>query len=388
MSFLFASSHLPEVKRPEEDEEEEEYMQPMRWSGSVRAFSHLPVRDNPAASTGPLSTRPATPVGRPRPHDDPEADVETDDDQDTFHAPGPDSDHDDDTRSHEYQDDSPWHMPRITVQDLPRQAHDEAENGSSLNRPVRDFGFDGAPPADRSTNSTRNSGFSPSAQDIRDAFHSPAPDSPAGRAPAQDNRRAPPGGRLFEQRSAPEAFLTQQMGKGASGLPRQQRLGGSERILAAQQQPVGGATPTAPGGRLAAQQQAQPPAATPAQNVPAAPQPPAAGKAKRQPCADCQAKLDAALTRLCELEAEEYAIRTEIGRQFKIIQEAEDEWFAAYRRGDDAAGKAAILKEARATTTIERLNHSLFKPGSERIFIEREIEALRSCIHSDPFELQ
>lgn len=92
--------------------------------------------------------------------------------------------------------------------------------------------------------------------------------------------------------------------------------------------------------------------------------------------------------RLCELEAEEYAIRAEISRQFKIIQEAEDEWFASYRRGDDAAGKAAIRKEARATTTIERLNDSLFKPGQERISVEQDIESLRSCIHSDPFELQ
>jgi len=342
----------------EEEEDDDTLQQPPPHAGMVRAFSHLPEPVRAQADFGgPLSTRPATPVGRPRPYVDPEHDDAPEADADP-HAPEV-------TRL--------WHGPRNAAQDQPPLGRDEDETGSRLNRPVRSSGFDDLPPAGRSN------GFPPSAQDIRDAFHSPAPDSPA-----QDNRPALPGGRLFEQRSAPEAFLTQQLGKGASGLPRQQRLEGFERILAAQQQPVRGATPAAPGGRLAA----QPPAAVPAQNVPAAPQRPAAGGAKRQPCADCQAKLDAALTRLCELEAEEYAIRAEISRQFKIIQEAEDEWFAAYRRGDDAAGKAAIRKEARATTTIERLNDSKFKPGSERISIEREIEALRSCIHSDPFELQ
>lgn len=368
MAFIFSTSHLPEtrVRRPDHLEEEEEdddtLQQPPPHAGMVRAFSHLrePVRAQ-ADFEGPLSTRPATPVGRPRPYVDPE------------HDDAPEADAD----PHAAEVTRLWHGPRNAAQDQPPQGRDEDETGSRLNRPVRSSGFDDLPPAGRSN------GFTPSAQDIRDAFHSPAPDSPA-----QDNRPALPGGRLFEQRSAPEAFLTQQLGKGASELPRQQRLEGFERILAAQQQPVRGATPTAPGGRLAAQQQAQPPAAAPAQNVPAAPQPPAAGKDKRQPCADCQAKLDAALTRLCELEAEMYAIRAEIGRQFKIAQDAENEWFAANAKGDDTAGKAAILKEARANAAIKRLNHSLFKPGSEKIFIEREIEALRSCIHSDPFELQ
>ena len=82
MSFLFASSHLPEtrVQRPEDEEEDD--VQPMLHSGGVRAFSHLPLPLSLADTSGPLSTRPATPVGRPRPRD------ETNDDQDTFPPPG------------------------------------------------------------------------------------------------------------------------------------------------------------------------------------------------------------------------------------------------------------------------------------------------------------
>ncbi|OYW73033.1 MAG: hypothetical protein B7Z37_23190 [Verrucomicrobia bacterium 12-59-8] len=214
MAFIFSTSHLPEslVRRPDrlEDEEEDDVMQPMPRAGGVRAFSHLPVRDNPAASTGPLRAdsprvgpapippRSATPVGRPRPYVAPEADIKTDDDQDTFHAPVPDSDHDDATRSHEYQDDSPWYMPRITAQDLPPQAHDEDVGRSSLNRPVRDSGFDDAHSAERSTSTTRDNGFSPSPQDLRDAFH-----SPTGEASAQDNSPTLPRGRIFEKRLPP-----------------------------------------------------------------------------------------------------------------------------------------------------------------------------------------
>ncbi|MFZ2282157.1 MAG: hypothetical protein WAW39_30455 [Prosthecobacter sp.] len=157
-------------------------------------------------------------------------------------------------------------MPRITAQDLPPQAHPEDAHAPGLNN---------------STSSTRISGFSPSPQDLHDAFHSPTPDSPVGKDPVQDNRPALPRGRLFEKRGAPEAFLMQHLGKGASGPSSQQRLQGSQGAIAAQQQQVRGANPPAQGGRLIAQQQApaqaQSPAAGPAQNAPAAPQPPATG---------------------------------------------------------------------------------------------------------------
>ena len=61
MSFLFASSHLPEtrVQRPE-DEEEEDDAQPMLHSGGVRAFSHLPAK---RVAAGPISQRGAQAFG-------------------------------------------------------------------------------------------------------------------------------------------------------------------------------------------------------------------------------------------------------------------------------------------------------------------------------------
>ena len=98
MNYVFASSHLPEDNRPEDEEDEEDDVQPMLRAGGVRAYSHLPPARSLADSSGPLSTRPATPVGRPRPHDDP------DDDQDTDHDEAPAA-HD------EYEDDTPWYMP-------------------------------------------------------------------------------------------------------------------------------------------------------------------------------------------------------------------------------------------------------------------------------------
>jgi hypothetical protein len=67
MSFIFASSHLPEVKRPQnDDEEEEEDLQPMRWSGSVRAFSHLQGQrhDQPQASPPPRAAQEAPRQGQ------------------------------------------------------------------------------------------------------------------------------------------------------------------------------------------------------------------------------------------------------------------------------------------------------------------------------------
>ncbi len=65
MSFLFASSHLPEtrVQRPEDEEEDD--VQPMLHSGSVRAFSHLPAKRVAADPTGPLSQRGAQAIGHP-----------------------------------------------------------------------------------------------------------------------------------------------------------------------------------------------------------------------------------------------------------------------------------------------------------------------------------
>jgi hypothetical protein len=62
MNFVFASSHLPEDNRPQEEEEED--VQPMQRSGMVRAFSHLPqpVQGEPAA---PRPFGPSSPAHLP-----------------------------------------------------------------------------------------------------------------------------------------------------------------------------------------------------------------------------------------------------------------------------------------------------------------------------------
>ena len=243
MAFIFSTSHLPEprVRRPDhlEDEEDDDVMQPMPRAGGVRAFSHLPVRDNPAPSTAPLradspriglapipprSATASTPGS-------PMAEAQND-------APLPeaDSDPEDDTAPQDHADDRPWYMPRITAQDLPPQDHPEDAHAPApkpWENTTRSSGFDDAPPADRSTSSN---GFSPSPQDLRDAFHAPTPDSTTREAPAQDNRPALTRGHIFEKRSAPAAFLMQQQARGAN--------------------------PPAPGGTPAAQQPVQPQAPT------------------------------------------------------------------------------------------------------------------------------
>ncbi|MCX6847942.1 MAG: hypothetical protein NTY98_03385 [Verrucomicrobia bacterium] len=265
MAFIFSTSHLPEtrVSRPdhlEEEDDEDGMQQPMPRAGGVRAFSHLPVRDNPAPSTsplredsprgeiGPIPPRSATPTSpaptRMEDQDDP---------------PPSEANPEHDTTPQDHADDRPWYMPRITTQDLPPQDHDEDANAPSpkpWENTTRSSGFNGAPPADRSTSSTRTSGFSPSPQDLRDAFHSPTPDSTTREASAQDSRPALTRGRIFEKRSAPAAFLMQQMAKGPSGPPPQQRLQESQRSIAARQQPVRGTTPPADGNNPAANSQA------------------------------------------------------------------------------------------------------------------------------------
>ena len=59
MSFLFATSHLPAVKRPQdaEDEEDEDNAQPMQRSGGVRAISHLEEADSAPETLSPTSDR-------------------------------------------------------------------------------------------------------------------------------------------------------------------------------------------------------------------------------------------------------------------------------------------------------------------------------------------
>jgi hypothetical protein len=191
----------------EDEDEDDDAMQPMPRAGGVRAFSHLPVRDNPAPSSGslredsprkgiaPIPSRSATPTSpaptRLEDQDDPPLSEANPED-----APAP----------QDHADDRPWYMPRITAQDLPPQDHPEDAHAPApkpWENTTRSSRFDAAPPADRSTSSTRSSGFFPSPQDLRDAFHSPAHGSPTGKDPAQDSRSALPRGRIFEKRLPP-----------------------------------------------------------------------------------------------------------------------------------------------------------------------------------------
>ena len=129
MAFIFSTSHLPEtrVRRTdhlEDDEEEDDVMQPMPRADGVRAFSHLPVRDNPAASTGPL--REDSPHGgivpipprsaTPSTSGSPMAEAQDD-------APPPEADSapEDDTAPQDHADDRPWYMPASPPKTCPRR---------------------------------------------------------------------------------------------------------------------------------------------------------------------------------------------------------------------------------------------------------------------------
>ena len=68
MAFIFPTSHLPETRarRPDHLEEEEDSMQqPPPRAGMVRAFSHLPAKEETVNPTGSLSQRGAQAIGRP-----------------------------------------------------------------------------------------------------------------------------------------------------------------------------------------------------------------------------------------------------------------------------------------------------------------------------------
>jgi hypothetical protein len=223
--------------------------------------------------------------------------------QDDAPPPEADSDHDHegDTAPQDHADDSPWYMPRITTQDLPPQDHPEdahapapklSENTSPSSR------FDDAPPADRSTSTTRNTGSSPSPNDLRDAFLSPTPDTPTGKAPAQDNSTALPRGRIFEKRLPPglrgqssDQFQSladkpeyhDLVYRSSSQEDEQDQRGGFfQNVVDTRTTRQSPSRPQAPqtfaqNVRPAAQPQAQAqqPAANPAQNAPAASQSPA-----------------------------------------------------------------------------------------------------------------
>ncbi len=181
-------------------------MKPMPRAGGVRAFSHLPMRDNPAPSTAPL--REDSPRGEIAPIPPRSATPSTSGSpmakaQDDAPPPEADSAPEDAPAPQDHADERPWYMPRITAQDLPPQDHPEDAHAPApkpWENTTRSSGFDAAPHADRCTSSN---GFSPSPHDLRDAFHSPVPRSPVGQAPAQDSSPTLPRGRIFEKRLPP-----------------------------------------------------------------------------------------------------------------------------------------------------------------------------------------
>ncbi|WP_395734698.1 hypothetical protein [Prosthecobacter sp.] len=200
MAFLFSTSHLPETRlsRPEDDEEEEVMQQPPPRAGSVRAFSHLPVRDNPAPSTGPLrEDSPRREIGPlpPRSVTPSTSRSPMSEAQDDAPPPEADSDHnpEDDTAPQDRADDRPWYMPRITAQDLTPQERPEDAHAPSpkpWENTTRSPGFDDAPPEDRSTSSTHSSGSPPlprktSATPFILPPQTPPPEKPPFRTPLQ-----------------------------------------------------------------------------------------------------------------------------------------------------------------------------------------------------------
>ncbi len=206
MSFIFASSHLPEDNRPQAEEEEDDDTQPMQRSGMVRAFSHLPhpARAAPAEPTGPPPQRgvqasgarlqPVVPAGLSTPHADGVAAAKAsgvfdvvrhqfnqssaqhfmDEDGNLrprngtgpptsptpptpparpawtteAEAPAehePDEDADDGTATHAPEGNSPWYMPPITLKDLHPQGDDyNPDPGFSVppEKPARDYNPD------------------------------------------------------------------------------------------------------------------------------------------------------------------------------------------------------------------------------------------------------
>jgi hypothetical protein len=254
MAFIFSTSHLPEsrVRRPDhldDEEEEDDVMQPMPRAGGVRAFSHLPQPlPRQVDTSGPLSTRPATPVGGPRPH------VEPEDEQNTAEAPAADSNHDDDTRAHaEYTDDTPWHTPRIPAQDLPPRHRHEDEYAQEEDHPDPSMYRDGSRP--------RGSGFTPSPQDLHDAFHSLVPDSSQDTRPAQQRgitpfeRQLPPGLRaqdMSRSRNLPGNLGSPFQTMVAMSAAPQDRPGASHQAPAGavQSNPATETTPNASGGNV------------------------------------------------------------------------------------------------------------------------------------------
>lgn len=200
MSFLFASSHLPEVpvQRPEDDEEDEQMHPPPR-AGMVRAFSHLPqvVREEPgnskrarvlggrllragseglrAVHTDGVAAAKASGVfdavrqeynRSDSPHymdEDGNLHLHEETPRSNSHAPGAVDDaeipahHESSAANihgvgwHEAEDSRPWYLPHLTHEELHLQGHDDDSRvdpgfakapPEKWGKPTRDAGFD------------------------------------------------------------------------------------------------------------------------------------------------------------------------------------------------------------------------------------------------------
>jgi hypothetical protein len=152
-SFMRSISHLPDDEHLEDEEQDD--AQPMLRSGSVRAFSHLPVKRKAGDPTGPLSQRGAQSIGHqlqpmePEDTDTPHQDgiaaakasgifdvvrqhYNRDDsphfmDEDGKLRPRPETRLLGSTAPHASEDTRPWYMPPITHEDLHPQHLDQQD---------------------------------------------------------------------------------------------------------------------------------------------------------------------------------------------------------------------------------------------------------------------
>ncbi len=169
MSFLFAISHLPEVKLPEDED-----VQPMQRSGMVRAFSHLPQQGQGQGQ--PAAPRPFAPVHLPSWATEPEPGSE--------HAADTDSDAD----RHGSDDTIPWYHPGTRLED-------HFPMGPGHHDP--DPGIAGPSSKDWGSGHNTDPGIAVPMQDLRDADPATFGKEAAPRGATQ------PRGRWFEKRPTP-----------------------------------------------------------------------------------------------------------------------------------------------------------------------------------------
>ena len=270
MNHVFASSHLPEDNRPEEEEEDD--VQPMLRAGGVRALSHLQQR----LQGEPAAPRPTAPAYIPAwiteaLHAEHQPGLETGTgSHGDFESPAI-AHSDGVTGLHAVRnpltllnshpiDPRGGMLPEHAVQQPQHLSGDQVRLSSGSRS-----GSPGTPSTD-----------TPPEPSTRGAAEGQRSDSWGDRPPeTRPDSSTATTGRGLDGRGTSEALFPQH-GLGATGPSPQQRLQESQRAIAALKERVRGANPQAQGGRLGAQPQSPPqahrPAADLAQNVSAAPQ--------------------------------------------------------------------------------------------------------------------